>query len=147
MAKNQNFDDLLFVLAEINRFIGLMDRKEIRLIPNEDFFCQANRPDGNGIVVIGRQATDRLNSLAQREINRRDELKLRVSMETLKDEILKRFLFKLIVERERLSERLADQIIGQSISAAEKIHLESATYFFPCILSFDSKVALYFRKI
>jgi hypothetical protein len=129
-----NFDDLIFVLAEINRF-----HEDPRSVFKEkwDAFYSLPHPSGRGQLPIGRAAARRFYDIAQRQLEYDSELKARVDIDEIERAIRHVFSEQILKEEKKLDRGVADRIVSRAIKHVKSRKLETRRHFCPCLLPGD----------
>lgn len=131
MAKQNHNDDIEFILTECHRFYALV-QKDIKSIPREDALHEIPHPSGNGFLICGRAASQRINKLAQ-EAGRRAGILQRVEPEALRKPLKHLITRRFIVEKRPTETKQVDRILAATARAALK-KCSNKTYFIPCHL-------------
>lgn len=132
MNKRQKLtEDVEFILNECLRFHALF-QKDFKSIPKEDVFHDIPHPSGDGFLICGRAASQRINKLAQ-EAGRQAGMLRRVELETLRKPLKQLITQRFIVEKRPIEAKQVDRILAAAARAAlKKCHTK--TYFIPCHL-------------
>jgi hypothetical protein len=89
-----NKEDALFIINEVNRFMGLSIH-DIHGLSREDLIPSLPHPRGDGVLLCGRAAAERIELLAKRYLST-DSLSSRVSpnevVDRFGDEFSRRFI-------------------------------------------------------
>jgi hypothetical protein len=129
-----NIEDTLFVINEVKRF-AVLNIHDIQGLSREDLLPSLPHPSGNGVLLCGRAAAERIELLAKRYLARHP-LSSRISpnevVERFGDEFSRRFSGEC---REVKNAEVEAALSAAVTSAATKI--ADVTHFLPCHLTED----------
>lgn len=139
MAKKS--PDLLDLEAICERVIW-----SLRLTPQElmahirehrtDALCSIPNPKNGGMIIIGREASDRFWRIAERHLAAHPEKKVRTHLGAFVDKLRSQFSEQFLAGGSVVDPRQCDVWIGAAYAAAAEAH-EPATHFIPCGLIFS----------
>jgi hypothetical protein len=129
-----NKEDTLFIINEVKRFAGLSIH-DIQGFSREDLIPSLPHPSGNGVLLCGRAAAERIELLAKRYLARHS-LSSRISpnevVARFGDEFSRRFIGEC---REVKNAEVEAALSAAVTSAATKI--ADVAHFLPCHLTED----------
>jgi hypothetical protein len=130
-----NKEDALFIIKEVKRFTGLSIH-DIQGLSREDLIPSLPHPSGDGVLLCGRAAAERIELLAKRYLAKH-LLSSRISpnevVERFGDEFSRRFIGEC---REVNNAEVEAALSAAVTSAAMKI--ADVTHFLPCHLTEDA---------
>lgn len=139
-SAGSDFEDLLFVIQEINRIQENIKERTRDLFDGKwDPFYGLPHPSGHGHLAIGQAASHRFYVIAQRAIKRDKDLKARIDVGVIERAIKHTFAKEILASQKELTRSVADKIVSRAIKYVKSTKLQTTTHFYPCLLPGDKQ--------
>lgn len=140
MSNNsKSVDDVGFVISEIFRFHSMPVHDLFAHLESNkrDRLCSVPHPDGQGILICGRDALERLMGLAEGYLLSRDAER-RIDIKVYFHRLIDEFVLRFLKETRKVDQQNVDRMLASALKKVKAKH-QSLTHFIPCIVVFESE--------
>ena len=136
----KNIKDLEFVFSEIIRFQSTFNTGDPKALGDE-WLHNLSLPSG-GIVVIGREGTERIRAVAERALQNEKVLRKKVRIEEFLPFIKNKFVDIFITEKKGVNEKNISKMLSSALKNMKK-EFVGKIHFIPCNLFHEAEEELF----